>query len=61
MPKDGGWEYGTNLDYMKEISEYWVNMNLIGKNMRIEINTGFQILKLNVDGIEVCISSNGER
>ena len=25
MPKDGGWEYGTNLDYMKEISKYWVN------------------------------------
>jgi len=20
MPNDGGWEYGTNLDYMKEIS-----------------------------------------
>jgi microsomal epoxide hydrolase len=25
MPKDGGWKYGTNLDYMKEISDYWVN------------------------------------
>ena len=25
MPKDGGWEYGTNLEYMKEISDYWVN------------------------------------
>jgi pimeloyl-ACP methyl ester carboxylesterase len=25
MPDDGGWEYGTNLDYMKEISEYWIN------------------------------------
>jgi len=24
MPNDGGWEYGTNLDYMKEISKYWV-------------------------------------
>jgi pimeloyl-ACP methyl ester carboxylesterase len=24
MPNDGGWEYGTNLDYMKEISNYWV-------------------------------------
>ena len=21
MPNDGGWEYGTNLDYMKEISK----------------------------------------
>ena len=25
MPNDGGWEYGTNLNYMKEISKYWVN------------------------------------
>ena len=25
MPNDGGWEYGTNLDYMKEFSKYWVN------------------------------------
>ncbi|MDA9604120.1 epoxide hydrolase [Candidatus Pelagibacter sp.] len=24
MPDDGGWVYGTNLDYMKEISNYWV-------------------------------------
>ena len=24
MPTDGGWEYGTNLNYMKEISSYWV-------------------------------------
>ena len=25
MPNDGDWKYGTNLDYMKEISKYWVN------------------------------------
>ena len=25
ISKEGGWEYGTNLDYMKEISKYWVN------------------------------------
>jgi len=25
MPNEGGWEYGTNLNYMKEISNYWVN------------------------------------
>ena len=23
IPEDGGWEYGTNLEYMKEISSYW--------------------------------------
>ena len=25
MPDDGGWGYGTNLDYMKELADYWVN------------------------------------
>lgn len=24
MPDDGGWGYGTNLDYMKELCAYWV-------------------------------------
>jgi microsomal epoxide hydrolase len=24
MPDDGGWAYGTNLDYMKEFCAYWV-------------------------------------
>lgn len=25
MPDDGGWAYGSNLDYMKELCAYWVN------------------------------------
>ena len=25
MPADGGWEYGTNLDYMRELCAYWVD------------------------------------
>ena len=25
MPDDGGWAYGTNLDYMKELCAYWVD------------------------------------
>ena len=25
MPEDGGWEFGSNLDYMRELCEYWVN------------------------------------
>ncbi len=24
MPDDGGWDYGTNLDYLKELCSYWV-------------------------------------
>lgn len=25
MPVDGGWDYGTNLFYMQEFCDYWVN------------------------------------
>lgn len=25
MPNDGGWGYGTNLDYMREFCHYWVS------------------------------------
>ena len=25
MPDDGGWEYGTNLYFMREFCDYWVN------------------------------------
>lgn len=25
MPDDGGWGYGTNLDYMKELCAYWLD------------------------------------
>ena len=51
MPKDGGWEYGTNLDYMKEISNYWVQ----GFNWRKheeEINK-FPNFKTKVDNIDI--------
>ncbi len=25
MPEEGGWSYGTNLDYMKELCAYWAD------------------------------------
>jgi len=25
MPDDGGWQYGTNLDYLRELCRYWVD------------------------------------
>ena len=25
MPDDGGWGYGANLDYMKELCAYWLD------------------------------------
>ena len=42
MPDDGGWEDGTNLDYMKKISNYWVS-DFDWKKHEAQIN--FQILQ----------------
>ena len=25
MPDDGGWDYGTNMDYLKELCAYWID------------------------------------
>ena len=51
MPDDGGWVYGTNLDYMKEISKYWVD-KFDWKNIEEKINK-FQNFKSNIDGIDI--------
>jgi len=51
MPEDGGWEYGTNLDYMKEISDYWVN-KFDWKKHETEINK-FSNYTTDVDGIKI--------
>ena len=51
MPNDGGWNYGTNLDYMKEISNYWVT-KFNWKKHEEEINK-FSNFKTDVDGIEM--------
>ena len=51
MPNDGGWNYGTNLEYMKEFSEYWVN-KLNWKKYEDKINK-FSNFKTNVDGIDI--------
>ena len=51
MPDDGGWEYGTNLDYMKEISDYWVN-KFDWKKHEAEINK-FSNYTTDVDGIKI--------
>jgi pimeloyl-ACP methyl ester carboxylesterase len=51
MPKDSGWEYGTNLSYMKEISDYWVN-KFNWKKHEEEINK-FSNFTTDVDGINI--------
>jgi len=51
MPEDGGWEYGTNLDYMKEFSTYWVN-KFDWRKTEQQINK-FKNFKSNIDGIDI--------
>ena len=51
MPDDGGWNYGTNLDYMKEISNYWVN-KFNWRKMEEKINK-FQNFKTSIDGMDI--------
>ncbi|MBX2882486.1 MAG: epoxide hydrolase [Granulosicoccus sp.] len=51
MPDDGGWEYGTNLDYMKEFCDYWVN-HYDWRREEARINR-FPQFTTTVDGIEL--------
>ncbi len=51
MPDDGGWEYGTNLDYLKEFCDYWVN-EFDWRKQEAEINR-FSHFKAPVDGIDL--------
>ena len=51
MPDDGGWNYGTNLDYMKEISKYWIN-EFDWQKQEDKINK-FENFKSNIDGIDI--------
>jgi pimeloyl-ACP methyl ester carboxylesterase len=51
MPCDGGWGYGTNLDYMKELCAYWV-AEFDWRKQETAINR-FAQYKANVDGIDI--------
>jgi len=51
MPDDGGWSYGTNLDYMKEISKYWVE-KFDWRKTEEKINK-FKNFKTNINGIDI--------
>ncbi len=51
MPDDGGWDYGTNLDYMKELCAYWVE-EFDWRKQETAINR-FSHFMAPVDGIEV--------
>jgi microsomal epoxide hydrolase len=51
MPDDGGWAYGTNLNYMKEISKYWIE-KFDWKKTEEQINK-FKNFKSNIEGIDI--------
>ena len=51
MPDDGGWDYGTNLDYMKEFAEYW-SSKFDWKKTEEKINK-FKNFKTNIEGTDI--------
>ena len=51
MPDDGGWDYGTNLGYMKEFSKYWIE-KFDWRKTEEKINK-FKNFKTNIDGIDI--------
>ena len=51
MPDDGGWEYGTNLDYMQAFCDYWVN-EFDWRKEEARINQ-FTHFKTPIDGIDM--------
>ncbi len=51
MPDDGGWAYGTNLDYMKEFCQYWIE-EYDWRKHEAAINR-FDHFKADVNGIDL--------
>ena len=51
MPNLDGWEYGSNLNYMKDFSKYWIS-NFDWKKQESEINK-FSNFITNVDDIDI--------
>ena len=51
MPDDGGWAYGTNLDYMKELCAYWADV-YDWRTHEARLNE-FSHFKAPVEGIDI--------
>ena len=51
MPEDGGWAYGTNLDYLKEFCSYWVEK--YDWRAHEERINGFDHFTTPIDGIDI--------
>ena len=50
-PNDSRWQYGTNLNYMKEVSKYWTS-EFDWKKQEIEMNK-FSNFKTTIDNIDL--------
>lgn len=51
MPDDGGWDYGTNMDYLRELCAYWVD-GFDWRAQEARINS-FSQFTAPVDGIDM--------
>lgn len=51
MPDDGGWDYGTNLDYMREFCDYWANH--FDWYTQQDVINRFNHFKVDIDGIDL--------
>ena len=51
MPKDGGWSFGTNIDYMKNLADYWTR-EYDWKSQEVRLNQ-FPNYKTKVDDLDI--------
>ncbi len=51
MPKDGGWSFGTNINYMKNLAEYW-SEEYNWKSQEARLNR-FPNYKTKVDDLDI--------
>jgi microsomal epoxide hydrolase len=51
MPDDGGWDYGTNIDYLRELCAYWID-GFDWRAQEARINS-FSQFTTPVDGIDM--------
>ena len=51
MPKDGGWSFGTNIDYMKSLADYWTK-EYDWKSQEARLNQ-FPNYKTKVDDLDI--------
>ncbi|MDC3081371.1 epoxide hydrolase [Paracoccaceae bacterium] len=51
MPKDGGWSFGANIDYMKNLADYWTK-EYDWKSQEVRLNQ-FPNYKTKVDDLDI--------